>query len=80
MNKRNYSDDEIGLIVVILAAIAMLLTMLALTGCAAMPERITIRDEAGNMLAHADPVSGNITMTWYGLKAIQPKIVLPEAK
>ena len=80
MNKRNFSDDEIGLIMVILAAIVMLLTMIALTGCAAMPERITIRDPAGAKLAEANPETGDITLSWYGIKVLTPRIHLPEAK
>lgn len=79
-SRRPLSDDEWGMLMICLAAAALAVTLLLMSGCSALPKTITIRDPAGNMLAHADPESGDITLTWHGLNSIRPRIVLPEKK
>lgn len=57
---------------------AVLLALLA--GCNLMPDQIVVRDEAGNKLAEADPNTGRVIITWYGLEVIRPKLMMPERK
>ncbi len=51
-----------------------------LGGCQVVPDHLVVRDPAGNILAKADTQSGEIQLTWMGLHAIQPKLVLPRTK
>ncbi len=48
------------------------------SGCVSAPPVVTVRDPAGNMLARMDTKTGAITLTWAGVRAIQPRIVFPE--
>jgi hypothetical protein len=74
------SEDEVGILVAVAGVIMLVVWLLAMAGCTVMPEHLVVRDQAGNKLADANTQTGEIRLTWAGLHAITPKVVLPPSK
>jgi hypothetical protein len=80
MPKRKMNDDEVGILVAVAGVIMIALWLLAMAGCTFMPERIIVRGPDGNVLATANPDSGEIVLTRLGVHLMQPKIIFPGQK
>jgi hypothetical protein len=79
-NRQPLSDDELGMLAIILAVIALVGTLLLISGCGVLPKTVTIRGPHGTKLADADTETGDIRLTNYGIHVLTPKIVIQEKK
>ncbi len=78
--KRPLDDEEISILVVLAAIIALCVTMLLLTGCRVMPEHVIVRGPHGTKIAEANTKTGDIRLTQYGIHVITPKIQFPRSE
>lgn len=77
---RNHDEDDIYAVTMILLAMAFCILALYAMGCYHMPEHVRVRGPHGTKLADINTTTGDIKLTHYGLHALQPKVILPEAK
>jgi hypothetical protein len=75
--RRPLSDDELGMLMIVLAVAVGAATILLISGCHAMPETVTIRGPHGTKLADANTRTGDIRLTQFGLQTLTPRIHLP---